>query len=165
MYNGNNAYELYPQKQTREVTVTRTRPQAAPKAAKRAKARRKAQPRAVQAMLLCAVLVLAVFTVVSTANADILKNEVVSLENQLDQVQSEVAQKQVALEKSVDLKQIEEIATNELGMQKPENYQKVYITVTQPDAAVVYESAKTNANGFLGFISSAFTNIKEYLFH
>lgn len=59
--------------------------------------------------------------------------EVASLTKQLEQKRSYTTQKIFEMEQSVDLTEVENIATTKLGMQRPEKHQIVYVNVKQND--------------------------------
>ncbi len=61
--------------------------------------------------------------------------EISRLQNKLEQAQSETKQARIAAEKSVDLKTIEDNATNKFAMSRPEKTQTVYINIKQQDYA------------------------------
>ena len=75
----------------------------------------------------------AVFMVSTFVTVHDTRSEVRNLEAQLKDMEALTNQKSFELEHSFDLTQIEEEATSRLGMQRPENYQYVYVNVKQED--------------------------------
>ncbi len=67
-------------------------------------------------------------------------------------------------EKNLDLKKIEEIAINELGMKRPDKYQIVYVDVKQSDyAEVKREEEKSGFSFNIGTVSAAIGQFVEYI--
>lgn len=83
------------------------------------------------------VLIFAVaFCIVSREVSIYEKNSQVNrLENQLEQAVSETKQAQIASEKAINLKTVEEVATSKFAMSRPEKSQTVYINIQQSDYA------------------------------
>lgn len=73
---------------------------------------------------------------------------------------------QVDIDRSVDLKKVEEIAINKLGMRRPEKYQTVYVNLKQPDYSEVVDGQKdsTKTQGTFALIMNSITNVLEYLY-
>lgn len=61
------------------------------------------------------------------------QQEINSLNRQLEEKRSYATQKIFEMEQSVDLTEVEKIATEKLGMQRPEKHQIVYVNVKQND--------------------------------
>lgn len=76
---------------------------------------------------------IAFYMVAREINIYELSSEVRSLSLKLDELKSENQRAILATEKSVSLRHIENIATNQLGMVRPEKYQTVYISIEQDD--------------------------------
>ena len=66
------------------------------------------------------------------------------------------------IEKNLDLKKIEEIAINELGMKRPDKYQIVYVNVEQNDYAEVAK-AETAPSGFVATFGAIGSNIGQFM--
>lgn len=81
----------------------------------------------------CLAVVFAVACGVLYGNARIIQasSRVSELQAELEQAKEDNNQKMLDLEKSLDLKKVEEIATTQLGMKRPEKYQIVYVDVQQ----------------------------------
>ena len=89
-------------------------------------------------------------------------NEIDKLEKQLFLLQAENKQEKLKLEQNLDLKNIEQVATEKLGMQKPAKNQVVVVQVQSVDSAQVVNQEEEK-KGFLGLLTSCFANIVEYL--
>lgn len=80
-------------------------------------------------------------------------SEIKSLNRELENIRAYTSQKIFEMERSVDLGEIEEIATTRLGMQRPESYQIIYVDVAQDDVSDItaddVEGAKNDVKGFL----------------
>lgn len=59
--------------------------------------------------------------------------EISRLQNELELAQAESKQAMVAAEKAVDLESIEETATTQYGMVRPEKNQTIYVNIEQSD--------------------------------
>jgi cell division protein FtsL len=109
-------------------------------------------------MVACAVLYRNAVIIQSTTKID-------TLSKQLEYVRSENVKNELALEKSVDLSYVEEVATRKLGMKRPDKFQTVYVDVTQNNYAEVM-NLKNKDNRFYGtfsVITPNVSNIVEYL--
>lgn len=63
------------------------------------------------------------------------------MEEELSELTETNNNKKIQLEKSVDLKKIEEIAISQYGMQRPDKNQIVYVRVVQSDYGEVINSS------------------------
>lgn len=86
------------------------------------------------------------------------KAQITKLEAQLDTMRANTSQKIFEMEQSVDLGNLEQEATNRLGMQRPEKYQMIYVDVKQDD---VTEVTAGEVEGLKNNISSFFAKIKK----
>ena len=95
----------------------------------------------------------------ASSNVDRLKKELANL-------QSANQHMQVQIDGSVDLKKVEEVAINKLGMRRPEKYQTVYVNLKQTDYAEVVggKKGKAKTQGNFGLIMNSITNVLEYLY-
>ncbi len=87
------------------------------------------------------------------------------MQNELTKLTEANNQMVLDIEKNLDLKKIEEIAINELGMKRPDKYQIVYVNVQQNDYAEVAK-AETKHLGFaatFGAIGSSIGQFMEYI--
>lgn len=82
------------------------------------------------------------------------------LAEEYESLSSAVVQKEFKLEQDVDLKKIEDIAVNQLGMQRPEKYQIVYIDLQNSD--YTEGAPEESKSGFFAFLSGGFTQLVEY---
>lgn len=84
-----------------------------------------------------------------------------SLKKQLALVTEQNSQKQIEIGQKLDMKVIEERAINELGMQRPENSQIVYVNVKQNSYSETAEK-KSVSTGVLSAVKKAFSLVAEY---
>lgn len=117
---------------------------------------------------ICTILV--VFAVACTVlhrNAVIIQSvsKINALMGDLDDAKSENIKNELALEKSVDLTYIEEVATRKLGMKRPDKFQTVYVDVTQSNYAEVMNASNNDENfhGAFSVIRQGALNVLEYL--
>lgn len=84
------------------------------------------------------------------------EQEIKTLTKNLEQKQSYSSQKIFEMEQKVDLAEIEKIATTELGMQRPDKHQIIYVDVKTEDVTEVtageVESAKNRNAGLFDTI-------------
>ena len=81
-----------------------------------------------------------------------------ALINQLEKKQAYTSQKVFEMEQSVDLKEVEKIASEELGMQRPEKHQVIYVDVKTNDLSEVTAS---DVEGIKNRSSDFFGNLKK----
>ncbi len=81
---------------------------------------------------------------------------VANLTSELKQEEALTNQKAFDLENSFSLSEIEEEATSRLGMQRPENYQYVYVNVKQRDTV---EKIASSEEGVLKSIRMALSSV------
>lgn len=88
--------------------------------------------------------------------------EIKRLNNELDSMRAYTSQRIFEMEQSIDLSEVEEIATTRLGMQRPESYQIIYVDVDKNDISEVtagdVEGARNDVKSFAGKIKE---NIME----
>lgn len=82
------------------------------------------------------------------------------LTKELDSQEAVTSQKIFELEQSIDLDEIEKIATTRLGMQRPESYQTIYVNVKSDD---VTEATAGEVEGVGNSIAAFFKNIGSYI--
>ena len=83
------------------------------------------------------------------------------LKEEYNKAQSVVVAKEFEMEQNIDLRKVEEIATTELGMQRPEKHQIVYIDMKNSDyteSTVV----KEDKGGFFASLAGTFKRVWEY---
>ena len=88
-----------------------------------------------------------------------------TLTNELNEIKNSNTKRELALEQSLDLTYVEEVATRKLGMKRPDKFQTVYIDVTQNNYAEVMMPSNED-QGFKGafsVINQGVTNVLEYL--
>lgn len=118
-------------------------------------------------LLVGAAGVFAVAIALLCVNAAIIeKSSVVNdMQTQLNELTEQNNHIKLELEKNLDLNRIEDIAINELGMKRPDNYQVVYVNVEQNNYAEVMQK-DDGAFAFsskLSTIGSGVSRFMEYL--
>ena len=94
------------------------------------KVKNKRKRNALKGIAIFGVAIAIVYRYVAISNVNM---EVIKLKNELNEINTMNAQLMLAAEKSIDLKEIEKYATEELGLQKPQNYQIEYINLDKQD--------------------------------
>lgn len=140
--------------QTREDTAAGVRTGART----HARTRQGISPAAVLGMMVAAVL----FVIALLAQIQLvgISDTSVQLQSQLSQLETEQAKLQIAYESAFNLTEIEEYATTQLGMQKPNADQIYYIDTASMDKAVVVETSSSDS--FVDQVSDFFSGIFEY---
>lgn len=115
-------YEVTPRKPSTEIKTK------APKKATKAKAKTKSN-----VFLGVSIFAVALTIVVRYAMINNMNMENIRLKKELESINNTNAQLQLAAERQVNLSEIEEYAKNNLGFQKPQNYQIEYINVDKQD--------------------------------
>lgn len=129
---------------------------------KRKKAKIKRVKVALGAKACFAVVVAAVFLVVMRFTMiNELAAQAATLQKQLQDVTAANEQASVALNSAGDLKKVEEVARNELGMDYPQPYQVIYVTLEQEDKAVKPEPTQ---EGWFDRLKAFFSSTLEYLY-
>ena len=88
---------------------------------------------AVAVFYIVIIFAIAFFIVMREVNIAQESNKVNSLTTQLEEARTQNKRATLELESSIDLKRIEQIATEKYGMARPEKNQIVYINVKQTD--------------------------------
>lgn len=161
-YNGTSAYKI----DDIEYGVSRD---VKDNIAKRQQIRQSKKAAFIKRMRVCATFV-GVFAValgILFTNAVIIEKSsaVNDMQSQLTELTEANNQMILDIEKNLDLKKIEEIAINELGMKRPDKYQIVYVNVEQNDYAEVAKT-ETASSGFaatFGAIGSSIGQFMEYI--
>ena len=146
MVYGNLAYDLdtlASQRQLEEAArpERQSQPQQAPRHRTAARPRQRVSP-----LALCAVGALAAMAVVLVMGyiqLTIIYDEVVSLQNQLEELQTENVTLTAQHEQMFDLATVKEVA-EAAGMSKPSSSQIYYIDLSEGDSAVVYQQEESN---------------------
>lgn len=89
--------------------------------------------------------------------------EVNELQAELNAITEANTQTILATERSVDLKRIEDIAINELGMKHPDKYQIVYVNVEQSNYAEIGDGDKKGIDGTMVAMGKGARDIVEYM--
>lgn len=146
-YGGNLAYELEFERSAQRVQnkVTEHKQQSRQRARMRAEMLRKT-------VCICAAMlaVCAAFMISRNVAVYESRNEVESLQKELNQLKEYSSQKAFELDQNLDLELIEETATKKLNMARPEKYQIVYVNIKQDD---VTEVTAREVEGIRGALS------------
>jgi cell division protein FtsL len=91
-------------------------------------------------------------------------NKIDGYKKQISQLERLNEQMQVEIDRSIDLKKVEEIARTKLGMRRPEKFQMVYVKLDKSDYAEIVEQPmdNTNKNRFAAVVT-VINNVLEYL--
>ncbi len=81
------------------------------------------------------------------------KNNVESLQKQLNSLKEYSSQKSFELDQSLDLESVEETARTRLGLVRPEKYQTVYVNIKQDDVTEVTADQVEGINGLFGIFA------------
>ncbi len=117
----------------------------------------------------CRLMLTAVMIVFLACSAFIYVNVMVlRASTRIDNLEKDLAlavdqnkQKEIEINKNLDMKVIEKKAVEKLGMQKPDNSQIVYINVQKSEYSEAINSAKPSGNVLSG-VKDAFVGIVEY---
>lgn len=108
-----------------------------------------------------AVAVMAVLILMSYIQLSAISNEVVSLNAEMTQLQSEEATLRARYELAYDLGAIEKAVTSDGSMSRPQAGQMVYVDLTEPDSVVLYHQGETSG-GFLESLEEIVGSILAY---
>ena len=86
-----------------------------------------------------------------------------SKEKQYEELKNENSRLKVAIENETNLSKITQVAQNELGMQKPDKYQIVYIEVPKTSFTVTSEQYKDNAGKDTTFLAELVNKIEMFM--
>ena len=90
-----------------------------------------------------AVIVMAVLIIMNYVQLSAISAEVVDLNSQMAQLQSEEATLRARYELAYDLGAIESAVTADGSMSRPQAGQMIYVDLTEPDSVTVYNQAET----------------------
>ena len=90
-----------------------------------------------------------------------MTSRLAAMKAEYDSVSSLAVSKECALRETVDLRKVEQIATTELGMQRPEKHQIVYINMQNTDYTEMPQSPK-RGGGFFAAVSGGIKSLWEY---
>lgn len=157
LYAGEEEYSQAPEQEQKPETRVQTRTRARTRPAVRTK--QGIAPFAIIGVLAAAFLAVTAITAqVSVVN---ISGESVALQSKLAELEVEQTRLRIAYESAFNLAEIEEYATENLGMQKPSAAQIMYIDTSAPDRAVVVgekdgDSFADRAGDFLSELGSYF---------
>ncbi len=153
--------------------LTRTEPKAAPKAAPKVKPRvhertrvrvQVRQQQAVAPFAICGFLAAIAITVVLLLGHTQLNSvyaDTMALQKQLTTLQNEGANLEARYEEVFDMATLEKAVVDHGGLKKPAESQSVYIDLSEPDNAVVYDQSE-GTTGFVQALRSLFATLVEY---
>jgi len=99
--------------------------------------------------------VLMVFVVLAQVNYNEAASEAVRLSTQLRELSEKHRTLELAFETSIDIKEIERIARDELGMSRPDAAQIIIVNAVPRDTAmVITEESDDSTQGFIDFLKS-----------
>ena len=105
--------------------------------------------------------ILAVALIMSYIELNVLANQSYELKGELETLQIEETRLLIEYESTFQLDEVEEYATNMLGMVRADNDQIKYLDNRAEDRAVVV-SESVNGTGFSAKMKSFFTAVAEY---
>ncbi len=115
------------------------------------------------AMVLVAIFVFAASFLFTNAIIIEKASKVSDMQNELHAIVAQNNQKTLEIERTLDLKRIEDIAINELGMKHPDKYQMVYVNVEQSNyAEITAEKGRTWGSAMTAMANGA-GYVKEYI--
>ena len=123
-----------------------------------------------QHAVFCRVVIIAVITVFLASSALVYVNvmalraatEIENLEKQLALAVDKNKQKEIEINKNLDMKVIEKKAIEKLGMQKPDNSQIVYINVKKGTHSEAINPNAASSKKTFSSVKKVLLSIKEY---
>ena len=107
------------------------------------KAKKKPQGRFGMMIMVCAAFALAMLMIVRFSAINEMQKNVADQKEVLHQLQSDNRQMQLKLEQTLELKKVEEVATNRLGMVKPAKDQIITIDVGAQDVCQILKTEES----------------------
>ncbi len=163
-YNSSNAYKY----EVAPYYIPKQEPEKQPKRQQRKKKQQAPKKQNKVKTLLClftcfAITFLIMFRYVAIAEAS---NTVTQYKKEFTELQKVNEQLQVELDRSIDLKTIEKIAKNKLGMQQPRKYQVVYVQLGNSDYSevIIQDMERSKPQGVVAIVMGKITNVLEYLY-
>lgn len=158
-YNGTSAYQIadfvYPDNNREQETVAEERT---------AKSNKTATLRSLYSAAVLAVIFVFAASFLFV-NAIIIEkaSKVNDMQNQLNAITAQNNQMTLDIERSLDLKRIEDIAINELGMKHPDKYQMVYVNVEQSSYAEITSGKEKTWGSPMTAMAKGMGYVKEYI--
>ncbi len=109
------------------------------------------------------ITVMIMFLVTQISDVYKISNEIAQLENKLSTMQTEADELELKLDEKNDIREIERIATDELGMAKEDTMQRRYITISDGERIEVIDNGEENDNTG-GVILSSIASAIQKLF-
>lgn len=159
LYAGEEEYSQTREPEQQQKTETRVQTRTRPRANPAARSKQGIAPFALIGVFAAAFLTVTAITAqVSVVN---ISGESIALQSRLAELEEEQTRLRIAYESAFNLAEIEEFATTNLGMQKPNAAQITYIDTSAPDKAVVIggtegDSFADRAGDFLSGLGSYF---------
>ena len=160
LYTGEEEYSQAPETEQKQETETRvqTRTRTRTKIAVRTK--QGIAPFALIGVLAAAFLTVTAITAqVSVVN---ISGDSVALQSKLGELEEERTRLRIAYESAFNLAEIEEYATTNLGMQKPNAAQITYIDTSAPDKAVVIGNSEGGNDSFVDRAGDFLSGLGSY---
>ena len=165
-YDFNNP-EIYDPEEYGTGEEQRAKPQAGAHQARKVRTRAKPSEVSRQAIAPSAVIgfaaaaVLCVLGITAQVQLFSLSGESLALEQRAAELQEERDKLRISYESAFNLAEIEDYATNSLGMQKPGADQISYIDTSAPDKAVVLGNG--TSDGLVDTVADFLSGVEEYL--
>ncbi len=152
-WNTSSAYKLDRPDYTEKQSETHNRPTRRKKINKKAQFMRKVK----RCAMIATVMILAFMMVRGYVALDEISGDISSLKSEYNSITAENQAIQAEIDKSLDLEELQRIATEEYGMIRPENYQIFYVDMSSSDSGTVVaetekekdEPSLTGASGML----------------
>lgn len=148
-----------------EEEILRPRPQVRPRNGELARPKVAVRPAGKVSLFavtgFAVVAVMAVLILMSYIQLSTISNEVVSLNSEMTQLQSEEATLRARYELAYDLGAIEKAMTADGSMGRPQAGQMVYVDLTEPDSVVIYNQAEASGS-FLDSLEEIVGSILSY---
>lgn len=109
------------------------------------------------------ITVMIMFLVTQISDVYKISNEIAQLENKLSTMQTEADELELKLDEKNDIREIERIATDELGMAKEDTMQRRYITISDGERIEIIDNGEENDNTG-GIILSSIASAIQKLF-
>lgn len=151
-------YSAAPERVARPKPQTQTQTRVHTRAKTAARTRQSIAPASIAGVLVAAFL----FVIAIMAQAQLvgISAESVSLQNELAALEDTQTKLKIRYESAFNMSDIEDYATESLGMQKPRADQIYYIDTSAPDKAVVI--AESESTGFADRVSDFFSGFTAY---
>lgn len=158
-YNGTSAYQIMDFVYSEPKQETETKKAEHTARGKKTEALR----RLYGAMMLVTIFVFAASFLFTNAIIIEKSSKVSDMQNELHAIIAQNNQKTLEIERTLDLKRIEDIAINELGMKHPDKYQMVYVNVEQSNYAEITTEKGRPWGSTMTAMANGAGYVKEYI--